>query len=136
MTTNQPAATHIFEVMRRLVLDQEDRRGEVVDALGMSFIRTKALRRLLAGPLPMSELTTALATDKPYTTIIVHDLEQRGLVLRTVHPEDRRVKIVTITEAGREAADRAESILARPPESLLALADEELTVLEQLVAKL
>ena len=135
-TRQIPVAAHIFEVMRRLVLESEDRRGEVAEALGMSFIRSKALRRLLGGPLQMSELTTALATDKPYTSIIVDDLERRGLVLRSVHPEDRRCKIVTITETGREAANRAEAILARPPESMLALDEEELTTLERLMAKL
>ena len=132
----QPNAAAVFEVMRRLVLEQEDRRGEVSEALGMSFSRTKALRRLVAGPQRMSDLTTMLSTDKPYTTLIVDDLERRGLVVRSIHPEDRRCKIVTITEAGLEVATRAETILARPPKSLLALDSEELTELERLLAKL
>jgi DNA-binding MarR family transcriptional regulator len=118
------------------VLEQEDRRGEVAEALGMSFSRSKALRRLVDGPLRMSDLTSGLATDKPYTTLIVDDLERRGLVQRSIHPDDRRCKVVTITEAGREAAERAEAILARPPQSLLALDVGELAALERLLAKL
>jgi DNA-binding MarR family transcriptional regulator len=129
-------AAHAFETMRRLVLEQEDRRGEVAEALGMSFSRSKALRRLVDGPLRMSDLTSGLATDKPYTTLIVDDLERRGLVQRSIHPDDRRCKVVTITEAGREAAERAEAILARPPQSLLALDVGELAALERLLAKL
>ena len=135
-SAEQPSAAAVFEAMRRLVLEQEDRRGEVSDALGMSFSRTRALRRLVAGPQRMSELTAVLCTDKPYTTLIVDDLERRGLVARSIHPDDRRCKIVTITEAGLEVAGRAETILARPPEALLALDREELTTLERLLAKL
>ena len=135
-SATEPTASAVFETMRRLVLEQEDRRTEVSETLGMSFSRAKALRRLVAGPQRMSDLTTMLSTDKPYTTLIVDDLERRGLVARTIHPDDRRCKIVTITEAGLEVAARAESILARPPKSLLALDSEELTTLERLLAKL
>lgn len=130
------AAARVFDTMRHLVLESDDRRTAVTEALGMSFIRTKALRRLAAGPLRMSELTQKLLTDKPYTTLIVDDLERRGLVLRTVHPEDRRCKVVTLTEAGRQTAALAESILARPPAGLLALDEEELEFLERVMAKL
>ena len=129
-------ASRIFETMRNLVLESNDRRTEVAEALGMSFGRAKALRRLAAGPLRMSELTAKLVTDKPYTTLIVDDLERRGLVERSVHPNDRRCKIVTITAAGLVAAELAESILARPPESMLALEPEELEALDRLVARL
>jgi len=132
----QSPAFAVFETMRRLVLEQEDRRGEVSEVLGISFSRTKALRRLVGGPRRMNELTAILSTDKPYTTLIVDDLERRGLVQRTIDPEDRRCKIVTITGAGLEVALRAEAILARPPKSLLALDDDELTTLERLLAKL
>ena len=133
---NKPAAAAVFEAMRRLVLEQEDRRNEVAEALGVSFSRVRALRRLAAGPQRMSDLTVMLATDKPYTTLIVDDLERRGLVERSIHPDDRRCKIVTLTETGQEAAARAEAIVARPPKSLLALDPGDLTALEQLLAKL
>ncbi|MFC1410288.1 MarR family winged helix-turn-helix transcriptional regulator [Streptacidiphilus sp. N1-12] len=130
------AATRVYAVMRHLVLESDDRRGEVAEALGMSFGRSKALRALAAGPMRMSELTAKLTTDKPYTTLIVDDLERRGLVVRSVHPEDRRSKIVTVTAAGTAAAAVAEEILARPPARMLALDAEELAALERTIAKL
>ena len=46
----QVIASAVFETMRRLVLEQEDRRAEVAEALGVSFSRSRALRRLAAGP--------------------------------------------------------------------------------------
>jgi DNA-binding MarR family transcriptional regulator len=66
----------------------------------------------------------------------VDDLERRGLVVRSVHPDDRRCKIVTNTPAGQEMAELAESILARPPQRLLALDQEELALLERVLGKL
>jgi DNA-binding MarR family transcriptional regulator len=130
------AASRIYAMMRHLVLERDDRRAEVAEALGMSFIRSKALRGLADGPMKMSDLTAKLATDKPYTTLIVDDLERRGLVRRTVHPDDRRIKVVTVTEAGLAAAAVAEGILSRPPQGLLELDPEELAALDRVMAKL
>jgi DNA-binding MarR family transcriptional regulator len=138
MKSQPPAnddAARAFAAMRHLVLDQGDRRREVAETTGMSFIRTKALRRLASGPLRMSDLAAETGTDKPFATLIVDDLEQRGLVVRSVDPDDRRVKVVTITEAGRVVAVEAERILAHPAEGLLRLDAEELATLARLLSK-
>ncbi|MEV0405479.1 MarR family transcriptional regulator [Actinoallomurus sp. NPDC050550] len=130
------AAVRVWAAMGDLVLRQEDRRKEITDTLGMSFFRVKALRRLLPGPLTMRELTARLQTEKPYTTLVVDDLEKRGYVERSVHPEDRRSKIVSLTPAGAAVARQAHDILARPPRSLLALEPDELAALDRIMAKL
>jgi DNA-binding MarR family transcriptional regulator len=130
------AVSRVWAAMCSLVLEQEDRRKEVAETLGMSHFRAKALRRLLPGPLTMRELTARLATEKPYTTLVVDDLERRGHVERTVHPDDRRSKIVSLTPAGVAAAEQAERILARPPRGLLALEPDELAALDRILAKL
>jgi DNA-binding MarR family transcriptional regulator len=122
--------------MRALVLDRYDRRREVCEALGMSFIRAKALRQLAGGPLTMHELAGRLSTDPPYTTVVVDDLQRRGLVERSVHPTDRRSKIVTATAAGQAAARTAEQILSVPPPPVLSLAGEDLATLDRLLARL
>lgn len=127
--------TRAFATMRYLVLDQGDRRREVAETLGMSFGKAKALRRLAVEPLRMTELATAMGTDKPYATLVVDDLEARGLVLRTVDPADRRAKIVVVTEAGRQAAATANAILARPAAGFGRLDEEELRELARLLAK-
>ncbi|MCP2169204.1 MarR family winged helix-turn-helix transcriptional regulator [Goodfellowiella coeruleoviolacea] len=129
-------AARVWAAMSALVLTGEDRRKEVTETLGISFFRAKALRRLLAGPLTQRELSARLATDKPQTSLIVDDLEQRGYVTRSVHPDDRRCKVVTLTPAGTDAAEQAERILARPPRALLELAPEELAVLDRIMARL
>jgi DNA-binding MarR family transcriptional regulator len=120
MTT---AADRAWQLMRDRVL-AHDRRAQVAEALGMSFVRVKALRRVVAGGpvgVAMSVLTTAVAVDKAYTTLIVDDLEKRGLVVRTPNPADRRAKLVTATPAGEREAARAASMLDEPPPELVAL---------------
>jgi DNA-binding MarR family transcriptional regulator len=131
-----PAAARVWRGLRALVLERYDRRKEVSAALDMSFIRAKALGRLATGPMTMRELAAALSTDAPYTTLVVDDLERRGLVRRAAHPTDRRSKIVTATPAGVAAARHAEDILNAPPAPVLELTEAELAALDRIVAKL
>ncbi|WP_158886889.1 MarR family winged helix-turn-helix transcriptional regulator [Amycolatopsis anabasis] len=133
---SEELAARVWLRMREVVLEQHDRRKEVADTLGMSFIRTKALRRIARGPLTMRELTDELVTDRPYTTVIVDDLERRGLVTRTEHPEDRRRKIVAVTPAGAAAAERANRVLAQPPDPLRTLDPADLAALHEILGKL
>lgn len=132
-TGRQAAATAAWRAMRAMVLDN-DRRREVCDALGMSFVRAKALLRLDDAPLSMAELAGALAIDAPYATVVVDDLEARGLVTRRPHPSDRRAKLVAVTPAGSEAAGRTRAILEAPPEALRRLDPGDLRTLARLLA--
>jgi DNA-binding MarR family transcriptional regulator len=129
-------AAQAWVTMRTLVLDRHDRRAQVAEQLQMSFIRAKALLRLADGPLTMRELAAAIAIDPPYTTVVVDDLEQRRLVRRSPHPDDRRVKLVSLTAAGRRAAETAERILDEPPDFLDRLSDAELATLVKILVGL
>ena len=120
----------------RTMIYNDDRRAEVSAAAGLSFVKVKALRRLLVRPMPMRELAAALVTDKPYMTQIVDALEERGLVLRTVDERDRRCRIVSLTEAGREVALRSEEVLTRPPAALAQLPDRDLAELTRILMRL
>jgi DNA-binding MarR family transcriptional regulator len=134
--TGESDAASAWQSMRSLVLDLYDRRQAVSEAVGMSFVRAKALRRLASGPLPMRDLAAALSIDAPYTTLVVDDLEQRGLVERQANPADRRSKLVRITTSGRAVSRKAEKILSTPPDSLGALDREDLQNLERILARL
>jgi DNA-binding MarR family transcriptional regulator len=118
--------------MGDLVLDNE-RRREVADALGMSFGRAKALRRLARAPMAMGELASVLGIDKAYTTVIVDELEAQGLVQRRPHPTDRRAKLVEVTPKGKELARRANKILGTPPPGLLSLDPTEAEALVRIL---
>jgi DNA-binding MarR family transcriptional regulator len=123
--------TELSSLVRR-----RDRRPAVSDALGMSFTRVKALLYTAREPRTGRQLAALLAIDAPYVSVIVDDLEERGLVRREPHPTDRRAKLVRVTAAGKRAAAKAEQVLYLPPEALLALPTEDLEALDRIVAKL
>ena len=110
-------ARRAWRAMSDVVLDH-DRKVAVSEALGLSWTRVLALRRLVAQPLTLRGLAERLSADPPYVTLMVDDLEKRGLVRRMPHPEDRRAKLVELTATGREGAGRAEAILDEPPAAL------------------
>lgn len=129
-------AAHAWRTMRSLLFDLHDRRAEVSEALQLSFIRAKALIRLQDGPLTMRELAGKLATDAPYTSVVVDDLERRGLVLRSTHPDDRRVKLVSLTESGAGLAAAGEAIQNQPPAAFDRLSGDELATLDRILTEL
>jgi DNA-binding MarR family transcriptional regulator len=121
-------ARRAWRAMSDLVLDH-NRKAAASEALGLSFARVRALRRLVEEPLTLRALAAQLLADPPYITLIVDDLEERGLVQRTPHPADRRAKLVQLTAAGRAAAARAEAILDEPPAALRDLPADDLAAL-------
>jgi DNA-binding MarR family transcriptional regulator len=127
-------ATEAWALLCDLVLDNE-RRRQVSKALGLSFGRIRALRRIAARPVPMGELAAAVGIDAPYMTIVVDDLEAQGLVERRPHPTDRRAKLVLATRRGKEAARRAEAILETPPAELADLDGAELDELVRILRR-
>jgi DNA-binding MarR family transcriptional regulator len=124
-----------WRTMLDVVLDH-DYKIAVSEALGVSWARVRALQRLAVQPRTLSELAEQLAADRPYVTLIVDGLEERGLVQRTPHPEDRRAKLVALTAAGRAAAARAEAILNEPPAALHDAPDEDLEALLRVLKRL
>jgi DNA-binding MarR family transcriptional regulator len=128
------AAREVWLLMTDLVLDNT-RRREVSDALGMSFGRTRAIRRLARAPMSMRELAAALGIDPPNATVVVSELEAQGLAQRRPHPTDGRAKLVEATPKGKELARRADEILAAPPPGLAALGPEELETLRRLLTR-
>jgi DNA-binding MarR family transcriptional regulator len=131
----RPVEREVWQALRALVLD-DDRRQEVSEVLGMSFVRAKALRLIAGGAVPMRDLVSALGTDAAYTTVVLDDLENRGFVTRAPHPDDRRAKIVTATATGRRAARKADSILGRPPASFTRLSAADLAELDRIITLL
>jgi len=134
MADDDPAR-EVWLLMSDLVLDNQ-RRREVSDAVGMSFGRTRAVRRLARQPMSMGELAAALGIDRPNATVLVADLEDKGLVKRRPHPTDGRAKLVEATAKGRRLARRADAILATPPPALAALGAEDLRTLRRILGGL
>ena len=130
-----PTPHEVWLLMSDLVLDNQ-RRREVSDALGMSFGRARAIRRLARRPMSMGELAAILGIDPPNATVLVDDLESQGLARRRPHPTDRRAKLVEATRKGKELARRADAILATPPPELSALDPDDLEALRRILESL
>jgi DNA-binding MarR family transcriptional regulator len=80
-----------------------NRRLRQARAVGdLTFSQLSALTSLqLAGALTPRELADVERVQPPTMTKIVGKLEERGLVVRTPHPTDRRQVILAATEQGR-----------------------------------
>ena len=125
-------ARAVWLLLSELVLANQRRRA-VADAVGMSFGRARALRRLAARPMSMRELADALEIEAPNATVVVDGLEAEGLVVRRPHPTDRRAKVVEATRKGKDMARRADAILGTPPPALSALSTDDLEALRRIL---
>jgi DNA-binding MarR family transcriptional regulator len=128
------SSREVWLLISDLVLD-DGRRREVSEALGLSFGRARALRRLARRPMAMRELAAALGIDPSNATVVVDDLESLGLVRRGPHPTDRRAKVVETTPKGEEMARRADAILGTPPPALSALGTDDLDTLRRILER-
>ena len=128
-------ARRAWRALSELALDR-DRKVAVADALGLSWTRVLAVRRLAVEPQTQRELAERLSADPPYVTLMVDDLEKRGLVRRKPHPTDRRAKLVELTASGRAAAARADAILDEPPAELHGIPDADLEAVLRVLDRL
>lgn len=127
----------VWRTMTSLVhSNRETWRRAVIDRTGLPFSRFRMLSRLDGGPLTMKQLASAATVDAPAATVAVTELEQRGLVDRRTDPANRRSKVVSLTEAGREMLDVARAVEDPAPLPFDALSDDEVASLAVLLAKL
>jgi MarR family 2-MHQ and catechol resistance regulon transcriptional repressor len=95
-----------------------------IHSLGLGFSDFGVLEVLLhKGPMPINAIGSKVRLTSGSITAAVDRLGRKGLVERCSHPEDRRARIVHLTDAGRKliecafadheaAMDRATSGLA------------------------
>jgi DNA-binding MarR family transcriptional regulator len=126
-----------WQLLVALVMDSRwDWRRKMSDAAGLPFSRVRALDRLTRGPLTLRTLAEVMGTDAPAATVIVNDLEERGLVVRQAHPEDRRAKVVSLTPEGRKVMRAARAVTDEAPAPFEVLNDAEVEQLRRIVERL
>jgi len=132
------AAEEAFERLRRIAFEGEhvERMAALGGRLKLSPGVIKTLVRLgKADGVSMGEMARGIGCDPSYITALVDDLDERGLARREPSPDDRRVKIIVLTAAGRALADEIESVLSVPPSSFDSLSEAELRQLCTLLDK-
>ncbi len=104
----------------RLVQEQVATR---LSALGISYAQAVVLIRLYrsaTGSLPQTDMIESLAVSRASGTLVLTQLQTRGLVARSSDPADARRLVVVLTDAGRDleqavyaALEEVESVIRR-----------------------
>ena len=80
------------------------------DRIGLQVL---GLVRKAEEPLSLKELAEAMQVEGPHATRQVQRLVARGLIEKTVDPQDRRVARITLTAEGLDMIDRYHAVVKR-----------------------
>jgi DNA-binding MarR family transcriptional regulator len=136
VTENAALAADVWRRMLDYLLAHQ-RHAQTAREFGLNPGATKLLLDLEPDdPRPMRALAETFACDASNVTWMVDQLEERGLVERRTLRSDRRVKTVALTALGEKT--KAELLLRiyEPPDSLLAIARDDLESLRDALRKL
>ena len=129
-------ADEVWRAMASLVVDNRDGwKRAVIERTGLSFSRIRVLTRLSRQPMTVKQLAHAAAMDAPATVVAVNDLEDRGLAVRAIDPTNRRCKVVSLTDAGREMVRQIDAVDDPAPNVLGALDDARLAELKAILGE-
>jgi len=131
-------AEEAFDRLRRVAFE-----GEHVERMAALGVRTKLspgviktlMRLSKADGVSMGDMARGIGVDPSY----IHGARRRsrpaGLARREPAPDDRRVKIIVLTEAGRALAAQIDAVVSVPPVAFTALSQSELRQLRDLLDK-
>ena len=132
-----PLADEVWRAMAAAVIDNRDSwRRAVIEQTGLPFSRIRILTRLARKPMTVKQVAHAATIDAPAATVAVNDLEDRGLAVRETDPTNRRCKVVSLTDAGRQMVHTIDMVDDPAPNALAALDDAQLKELKAIVDKL
>jgi DNA-binding MarR family transcriptional regulator len=87
--------------------DEVRRRMEARGFAGLRFSHGFLVQRIVDGEQPIAALAQALEVTQQAVSKTVAELERLGYVRRRAAPRDARVRLVGLTERGREAVEAA-----------------------------
>ncbi len=128
----------VYTKMMRAVAAVTDRMHGHLGEEGITVSQFGVLEALFhLGPLCQRDIGDKILKTSGNITVVIDNLERRGLVVREKDPDDRRRMIVSLTEAGFSLIRRIFPRHARIAESVfLVLESEELEKLGMLLEKL
>jgi DNA-binding MarR family transcriptional regulator len=129
--------SEIWKSLYEFFLDEHERHMESIAVFGVSPGDLKALMRLVPGRRePMRALADMWRCDASTVTWIVDRLEKQGLVERQAHETDRRIKVVVLSDRGRQLRTELSDRFYQPPAALSELSHSDLKTLRRLSAQL
>lgn len=108
---------------------------EVVEGLADLTAPVAGALMLLDESMPMNELARRIGCDPSYVTTIADRLEELGLANRHPWPQDRRVKQLVLTEAGKKKAEELAALAFSRSPFLQSLSDRDIRSLLRIFAK-
>ena len=130
-------ADEVWRSIASLVHDNRDGwKRAVIEQTGLPFSRIRILMRLGRQSMTVKQLAHAATMDAPATTVAVNDLEDRGLVVRETDPTNRRCKVVSLTDAGRQTVDKIDTTPDPAPSVLADLDPARLNELKAILDQL
>lgn len=109
-----------------------------LEPLGLTPVQFGALQVISNQPgIDQRTLARAIALDASTTGGVVDRLDSRGLIERRTSPEDRRARVLAITDEGRQVLAQAQPAMQRVQELILApLTPRQQTEFMHLITKL
>jgi DNA-binding MarR family transcriptional regulator len=130
-------AAQAWRPLARFFFDTVRHRQRILSQEGLTPNDIRALMALEPGRgRTMGELAESWSCDASNATFIVDRLEERGLAERRTVPEDRRVKLVVLTDGGAEIRNRVLQRFFEPPPELLELTRADLEALREAASRL
>lgn len=133
----QEMAQRAWRLLMKVAEGQMEAAGERLGKMGLSPVQGHFLDELARMPPgPMSQLVARMDVDPGWVTDIVDRLEERGDVVRRPSTEDRRVKILELTDKGRQTWRQMDDAIATAPPELLELNMGEVLMLLNIARRL
>ena len=123
--SGKPAPDDLWPLLTEFALSLRGWWIGTCNGLDLTPVQGLALRTLdPEAPLAMSALADTLACDASNVTGVVDKLEARGLIARQGAENDRRVKMLVVTEKGRKVRQQLLARAAQPPHEISAMPRE------------
>jgi DNA-binding MarR family transcriptional regulator len=134
--TPRTAAEEAWALIGTLFAEMRPRMVRISSEFGLTPPQLFALKTLDPdAPVPMRALAVALHCDSSNVTGLVDGLAAQGLVERREAEHDRRVRMLVVTDRGKQVRARLIEVMSEVPASLASLSAEDQRVLRDVLAR-
>lgn len=135
MLAMDTVTTEVVALLAQIVARYTSEYEAAASAVELTTVQAKVLVAL-EEPMPMHQIATKLGSERSNVTGIIDRLQARGLVERRPDEQDRRVKNIVATDAGRELAKKFQRSLNFAAEPLAALTTADREQLRDLLTRM